>query len=181
MSHAGRLLVATPLIGDPNFERTVVLLLAHGADGAFGLVLNRPTGTTVVEALDEWAPHTTSPAVVFFGGPVDTDAVIGLARPGPATGDRCASLAGEFGTVDLNEPPDDAGWGLAGLRLFAGSAGWTVGQLEDEIAEGAWWVVDAAPDDVLTSDPDRLWASVVRRQGGHLAWFANCPLDPSSN
>ena len=75
MSHVGRLLVATPLIGDPNFERTVVLLLAHGADGAFGVVVNRPSDTTVHEVAEWWVPQVSAPAVVFVGGPVGTDSI----------------------------------------------------------------------------------------------------------
>jgi putative transcriptional regulator len=181
MSHAGRLLVATPLIGDPNFERTVVLLLAHAPDaGAFGVVLNRPTDLIVGDVADGWEQRVTAPGVVFLGGPVDTDSLIGLARRG-GDDERFAPLVGELGTVDLAHPPDPDEPGWAGLRLFLGSAGWAAGQLEDEVGEGAWWVVDAAPDDIVTSDPDGLWARVVRRQPGRMAWFANCPLDPSAN
>jgi putative transcriptional regulator len=65
--------------------------------------------------------------------------------------------------------------------MFAGSAGWAPRQLEDELAEGAWWVVDAEPADVTDSDPDRLWSRVLRRQRGEVAWFANHPEDPSAN
>lgn len=191
MSHAGRLLVATPLIGDPNFERTVLYLLSHTRDGAFGVVLNRPSDTRVAEAVDAWAPHVASPAVLFVGGPVDPHTVIGIGRRRPAADgaspidpafDPCGDTAiGRLGTVDLNADPERESARWFGLRLFAGSAGWASGQLEDEIAEGAWWVVDAAPDDVDTSSPSTLWGSVVRRQHGEVAWFANCPLDPSAN
>ncbi|QXC60362.1 YqgE/AlgH family protein [Aquihabitans sp. G128] len=181
MSQAGRLLVATPLIGDPNFERTVVLLLAHGGEGAFGVVINRPSETSVHEVADEWAPHVAAPGVVFVGGPVGTDSVVGIARcvadPGPSFG----RLVGDLGTVDLHRPPggDDHPW--SGVRLFAGSAGWAPGQLEDELEEGAWWVVDPTPDDLTTADPSALWAAVLRRQPGQVAWFANHPLDTSAN
>lgn len=179
MSHVGRLLVATPLIGDPTFERTVVLLLAHGDGGAFGLVLNRPSETSVDEVIEGWSDSITSPALVFVGGPVNPDEVIGLARRG-GPDDDFASLVGELGTVDLHRPPPpDHTW--PALRLYAGAAGWSPGQLEDEIAEGAWWAVDAAPDDVHTGDPATLWERVLRRQGGPVAWYANCPRDPSAN
>lgn len=180
MSHAGRLLVATPLIGDSTFDRTVVLVLAHGPDGAFGVVLNRPSDTRVDEVAPEWAPLAEAPGVVFVGGPVARDAVLGLGRsddlvPG---GDL---LVGGCTTVDLHRAPDDPSLRWAGVRLYAGSAGWAAGQLEDELAEGAWWVVDPVPADLLTPDPDGLWAAVLRRQPGEVAWFANHPRDPSSN
>ncbi len=180
MSHAGRLLVATPLIGDPTFERTVVLVLAHGPDGAFGVVLNRPSDTRVEEVAPEWAGLAEAPGVVFVGGPVGRDAVLGLGRSDDLVpeGDL---LVGGCTTVDLHRPPDDPSLRWRAVRLYAGSAGWAAGQLDDEIEEGAWWVADAAFDDLLTADPDALWARVLRRQRGEVAWFANHPRDPSAN
>ncbi len=182
MSHVGRLLVATPLIGDSTFERTVVLLLAHGDDGAFGLVVNRPSDSTVAEVAEGWAAHAAAPAVVFVGGPVSSNSVVGLARrrgddPEPPFGVE----VGDLGTIDLHRPPDlgDNPW--SGVRLFAGSAGWAPGQLEDEVSEGAWWPVDGSAEDVLTADPTGLWVRVLRRQPGQVAWFANHPRDPSFN
>ena len=180
MSHLGRLLVATPLIGDPNFERTVILLLAHGDAGAFGVVLNRPSGTDVAEIIPEWADAAAEPKLMFIGGPVGANAVIGLGRLKP---DQELSswqpLIDGIGTVDLNAPDDAIA--CPEVRLFAGSAGWASGQLEDELAEGAWWLVDVAVEDVFTVEPLALWAQVLRRQGGSLAWFANHPGDPSVN
>lgn len=197
VSHVGRLLVATPLIGDPHFERSVVLLLAHGDEGAFGLVLNRPSETPVHEVLPDWTVHVTPPAQLFLGGPVGPDAVVGIGRPAfrpggddggpnPVDGDRddldgFAPLVGGIGSVDLGRPPEPGSTPWAELRLFAGSAGWAVGQLEDELREGAWWLVPAVPDDVFSEDPPGLWRRVLRRQPGSTGWFANCPLDPSAN
>jgi putative transcriptional regulator len=180
VSHAGRLLVATPMIADPTFERTVVLLLAHGPDGAFGVVLNRPSDTRVEEVAPEWADLAGAPGVVFVGGPVGRDAVLGLGRSDDLVADGDL-LVGGCTTVDLHRSPDDPSLRWSSVRLYAGSAGWAAGQLEDEVAEGAWWVLDAAPDDLLTADPSALWPSVLRRQGGELAWFAVHPHDPSSN
>ncbi|HRW37492.1 MAG: YqgE/AlgH family protein [Acidimicrobiales bacterium] len=180
MTCAGRLLVATPLIGDPTFERTVVLVLAHGPDGAFGVVLNRPSETRVEEIAPEWAPLAEAPGVVFVGGPVGRDAVLGLGRSADLVpqGDL---VIGGCTTVDLHRAPDDPSLRWSGVRLYAGSAGWTSGQLDDEVAEGAWWVVDVEPADLLTADPDGLWRAVLHRQRGEVAWFANHPPDPSAN
>lgn len=162
-SLAGRLLVATPLIGDDTFRRTVVLLLAHSPDeGAFGVILNRPTDTPAGEVLLAWGARAAAPGVVFVGGPVDADSVVGLA---------------DTGAVDLHLDPDDLPDAPAEIRLYAGQSGWAPGQLEDEIGTQAWWVVDAAPDDALTRDPDGLWERVLRRQTGTTAWFANHPHD----
>jgi putative transcriptional regulator len=181
VSQVGRLLVATPLIADPNFERTVVLLLAHGAEGAFGVVLNRPSDTRVDEVAPAWTPAAAAPGVVFVGGPVGRDAVLGLGRSPLLGPDDEASLIGDCGTVDLHAEPDEGPTPWSTVRLFAGSAGWAAGQLEDELSEGAWWALPAEPGDVTTADPEHLWARVLRRQRGELAWFANHPDDPSSN
>jgi len=187
VSHVGRLLVATPLIADPTFERTVVLLLAHGAEGAFGVVLNRPSDTSVEKVVPAWASAAQAPGVVFVGGPVAPDTLLGLGQPDARLAEGATLVAGGCGTVDLRADPDDpddpdaptSRW--AAVRLFAGSAGWAAGQLEDELAEGAWWPVDACDGDALTTDPDRLWPLVLRRQRGEVAWFANHPSDPSAN
>lgn len=184
-SHTARLLVATPLIGDTHFERSVVLLLAHGAEGAFGVIVNRPSDTLVDEVAPQWRGHVTWPASVFIGGPVAPDTLVGLGRPMDAESvSGFTAMGAGLGVVDLTRPPptdsaDASRW--AGLRLFAGSAGWAPGQVEDEIADGAWWPVDPAPDDILTADPAGLWQRVVRRQKGTTAWFANCPVDVSAN
>ena len=181
VSHVGRLLVATPLIGDPNFERAVVLLLAHSDEGAFGVVVNRPSDTPVTEVAQDWASEVASPAVLFIGGPVGTDAVVGLALRGDGPAEHFGHLVGEVGTVDLHAPPTNGSHPWAGIRLFAGSAGWAPGQLEDELGDGAWWPVDVHSEDVVTTDPAGLWARVLRRQPGQTAWFANHPNDPSDN
>lgn len=162
---AGSLLVATPDLNDPNFSHAVILLLAVQAEGALGIVLNRPSDHRVADVLSQWADDAAPPAVMFFGGPVGIDAVVGL----------CA-----HGTIDLNEPATDA-VPPGGYRLFAGSAGWGYEQLQEEIAEGAWWVFDAHPDDVTTADPATLWQRVLRRQRGRTAWFALATADPSLN
>ncbi|NLD75119.1 MAG: hypothetical protein GX643_00480 [Acidimicrobiales bacterium] len=181
MSYAGQLLVATPLIGDPHFERSVVMILAHGEDGTFGVIVNRPTDSGVEEVVPQWRSHVTAPGVIFMGGPVAVDVVTGIGRPIDESVPGYAPLVGGVGTVDLGSPPPEDATRWAGLRLFAGSAGWAAGQLEDELREGAWWVLPAAPDDVLTSDPSTLWSRVLRRQRPPTGWFANCPLDVSSN
>src|SRR5205085_4903288 len=104
----GRLLVATPILGDPNFDGTVVLVLEHGEEGAVGVVLNRPTGTDVSDPLPGWHRLAAEPAVVFVGGPVAPDAAICLARSWPDESlEAYEPLIGSLGTVDLSIDPDD--------------------------------------------------------------------------
>ncbi|MCA1845194.1 MAG: YqgE/AlgH family protein [Actinobacteria bacterium] len=178
----GRLLVATPILGDPNFDGTVVLILEHGDDGAVGVVLNRPTGTDVADPLPGWHRLAAEPAVVFVGGPVAPDAAICLARSWPDEPlDAYEPLIGSLGTVDLSIDPDEVSSALQAVRVFVGYAGWAAGQLEDEVEAGAWFVVDATPDDAMSAEPDRLWRAVLRRQRGTLAMYANYPVNPSAN
>lgn len=181
MSQVGRLMVATPLIADPNFERSVILILAHDRDGAFGIVLNQPSETPVHEVVDGWSDSATAPAVLFIGGPVKRESVIGVARSGDRSVPHHGVVVGDVGTVDLHRPPEPGEHPWGGLRLFAGSGGWMAGQLEDEVGEGSWWPVDGGAEDVLTTDPAGLWTRVVRRQPGEIAWFANHPDDPTAN
>lgn len=183
MTLKGKLLIASPRLGDPNFERAVILLLEHNPEGALGVVLNRPSETDVVDPLPTWAALAAHPAVVFVGGPVQVDAVVCLARtdPGAAAPAGWEPVVGPLGVLDLHKEPIEYGDSLDQVRLFAGYAGWDEGQLEGELDEGAWFVVDADPADALSPDPDRLWRFVLRRQGSPLARLANYPPDPSLN
>jgi putative transcriptional regulator len=180
----GRLLIASPALADTNFDHTIVLVVEHSDEGALGLVLNRPSVAAVADALPGWAPVAADPAVVFVGGPVSPDAAIGLALAAEADRgdlpDGWAPILSGLGTVDLARDPGEVLRGVQ-VRVFAGYAGWTGGQLENELRAGGWFVVDADVDDALTTEPELLWRTVLRRQPGALAWLANFPLDPATN
>ncbi|HET7327800.1 MAG TPA: YqgE/AlgH family protein [Nocardioidaceae bacterium] len=181
----GQLLVATPALVDPNFAKSVVLLLEHDDGGALGVVISRPTVVAVEEVLPGWAELVTGPDVLFAGGPVQTDAALAVAVVDAAIGDAAPvgwrPLYPGAGLLDLDAPPELVRDVLSGLRIFAGYAGWGAGQLESEIAEGSWYVVPAKTTDVLTEDAETLWRRVLRRQPGELAFVATCPDDPSQN
>jgi len=183
-SLTGKLLVAAPSLIDPNFRRTVIIICRHNDDGAMGVVLNRPRGDVhVIDHLPEWAEHVSSPTCLFIGGPVEPTVGIGLGRP-QADGPEPAGLqrvTAALGLVDLSEPPSSETPLLDACRIFAGYAGWSPGQLEAEITEDAWFVVDSLPGDAFTPDPEGLWRTVLRRQPGKLAMFAYFPDDPSQN
>ncbi len=178
----GRLLVASPVLRDPNFARTVILVLDHDGDGTLGVVVNRPTAVGVGDVLPPWSGHTSTPDVVFQGGPVALDNALGLAR---VLGDDepvgWRQLYAGVGLVDLDAPPEVLIAGLDAMRIFAGYAGWSPGQLQDEIDEGAWYVVDAETGDAFSDAPADLWRSVLRRQAGNLALLATYPDDPTLN
>lgn len=187
-SLTGRLLVATPKLADPNFDRAVVLLLDHDLEGTLGVVLNRPTPVGVGEVLEPWAALAGAPQVVFQGGPVSLDSALGLAVvPGEPREDEedgvlgWRRVHGAIGLVDLEAPPELLAAELGSLRIFAGYSGWGPGQLEKELVDGAWYVVESEPGDVSAPDPERLWRSVLRRQRSELAMVATYPDDPSLN
>jgi putative transcriptional regulator len=171
----GRLVVATPALADSNFAHTVVYLLEHNAEGAMGVVLNRPSDVEVADALPQWEVLAARPGVLFLGGPVQPEAVVALGR---GAAEQVQPIGDEVGIVDLRADPLGLIGEVSGLRLFAGYAGWGEGQLEAEIAEGGWFVVDAEPTDVFGDRPDDLWLVVLQRQGG---LFATITHDPTLN
>lgn len=179
----GKLLVATPVLTDPNFTRAVILLLDHGEDGAIGLVLNRPSSLRLAEAMPGWEDVAASPPVLFAGGPVEPDAVIALgrARPDAFPGPDWSPIVDRLRVVDLAAGADVADTQVEAARVFIGYAGWAPGQLEAEVAADAWFVADARDLDALADEPDVLWSEVLRRQRGELALFATFPDDPSLN
>jgi putative transcriptional regulator len=177
----GTLLVAAPTLLDPNFQRTVVLVTEHTDEGAMGLVLNRPTDTTVAEAAPELTPLAGGEEVVHQGGPVQPRAVVVLAEfadPGAAAHIVLEDIGFVPADADLERTGDETRRG----RVYAGYAGWSAGQLEDELEDEGWIVVDhPLADELFSPEPDDLWHDVLERQGGHLALIARMPLDPSLN
>ncbi|CAA9368088.1 MAG: UPF0301 protein YqgE [uncultured Nocardioidaceae bacterium] len=180
---AGRLLVATPSLVDPNFANAVVLLLDHDGDGSLGVVLNRPSAITVASVLPDWAASVDPPEVLFEGGPVSTDAALAVALVPDAGADPIGfrRLFDRTGIIDLDTPPEVLAPAITRMRVFAGYSGWGSGQLESEIEEGSWYVVDATAHDIFDDDPGGLWSAVLRRQPGSLAWVSTRPSDPTLN
>lgn len=180
-SIAGRLLVAEPMLGDPNFDRGVVLMIEHGPDGALGLVLNRPTDLPVADALPPWRGLVTDPAVLHVGGPVEEQSGWCLARLLTPDRDGFVPVLGDVGLLDLELDPNEIATDVMAARLYAGYSGWGPGQLDFELAQDAWIVVDAEPDDPFLPDAEELWQRILARQGGRLARLSLFPRDPSLN
>jgi putative transcriptional regulator len=179
----GRLLVSTPTLDDGVFHRSVILMLQHDDNGAQGVVLNKPLGAEVDSVLPGWGEHIASPQTLFQGGPVQLDSALGLVMVSndedlPPGSQR---LFGSVAIIDLDTPPLLVMPEVGGLRIFAGYAGWSSGQLESEIARGSWMVLDSLPGDLLTAEPERLWQRVLLRQGDELAFVAYYPSDPELN
>ena len=181
----GSLLVALPGLTDPTFAGTVVYVLDHSDSGTLGVVLGRPSQVEIRDVLPGWSDLAVPPGVFHVGGPCESDTALCLAIAPGAAADETSPLrrvAGDVYLVDLDADPGDLPEQLTGLRVFAGYAGWSPGQLAGEIAEGAWACVQGQPDDVLNAvaGPE-LWRAVMGRQNGRLAVLSTAPADPSAN
>jgi putative transcriptional regulator len=181
----GSLLAAMPALTDPTFAGTVVYVLDHSDSGTLGVVLGRPSQVEIRDVLPGWCDLAVDPGVFHVGGPCETDTALCLALSSAAGGDLGGPLrrvAGDVYLVDLDSDPVDLEEEITGLRVFAGYAGWSPGQLATEVAEGAWACVPGRPDDVLGAHagPD-LWRAVMGRQTGPLAVLSTAPADPSAN
>ena len=176
----GQLLIAGPSLLDPNFWRTVVLVVEHTDDGALGLVLNRPSETTVGEAVAQLDELVDPGDQLFVGGPVQPSAVIVLAEfedPGEA-----ALIAfADIGVLAAGASLQDAGGEVRSGRAFVGHSGWGPGQLDAELERGDWILEPARRDDAFSVEPDELWSRVLTRKGGSYALIARMPPDPSVN
>lgn len=180
-STKGRLLVAAPALDDGVFDRTVVYMLEHNTEGALGVVINRPSAETDVPGLGAWETLLSPPAVVFSGGPVEPEVMIGLAVADGRPGSSWTPIDGQVGSIDLSTDPIEVAPVIDQARVFRGYAGWSPGQLDAELGVEAWIVVDAQSPDVFTGAPDRLWRGVLKRQGGRISWLAHYPDDLQLN
>jgi putative transcriptional regulator len=163
------------------FQRTVVLICQHDPEGAFGLVLNRPAGAQVRDALEGDLPETLQGMPLLFGGPVQPGALSFL-RSDPFLPEASIMPNLELGH-SLEELLELAGGFSPGrqLKVFAGYAGWSPGQLESEMERKAWITHPATLELVFDPNPVTLWQRILRLKGGLLRLLADAPEDPQSN
>ncbi|MEA2200822.1 MAG: putative transcriptional regulator [Solirubrobacteraceae bacterium] len=179
-SLAGQLLLASPSLRDPNFARTVVLVGVHNDEGAMGVVLNRPSTVTVREAVPQLEPAVDELEPVYVGGPVQPTSVVCLAEfLDPSVAELL--VIGRIGFPAPDTGVEELAGSTARRRVFAGYAGWSDGQLDEEIGQGDWIAQAALPEDVFSEMPEELWSSVLTRKGGSYALIARMPADPSVN
>ena len=178
----GTFLISAPMMQDPNFRRSVVLLCEHNErEGTFGLTLNRELDVHLADVLDE---HVTYDPPLYMGGPVQRETLHVLhTRPNEIPGGmplgNDVTWGGDFEVVQQVAKGGDAAPG--NLRFFLGYAGWGPGQLRAELGEDAWIPAPGAADLVFETDPGQLWRTILRRMGGEYAFLANFPDDPRMN
>jgi putative transcriptional regulator len=177
----GQLLLDSGQLRGSFFQRTVVLVCQHDAEGAFGLVLNRATGSQAGDMIVADLPDSLKTCPLFLGGPVQpsalsflhTDSFIPDANviPNLTLGHSLDTL------VELGESFSPT----RKVKLFAGYAGWSPGQLEDEMKRKAWLTHPATLDLVFDTGPEELWQKVLRQKGGKYRLLAQMPEDLSLN
>jgi len=178
----GHFLVASPHLMDPNFVRTVVLLMHHSDDGAFGVVLNRPTESTIAEL---WEKVGQSPCDsdqrVHLGGPVSGPL---MAVHSDASLAEMEIVPGVFFAAQREHLEGLLQQHEHAFRFFVGHSGWGGGQLESELEQGAWLTTPASPDRVFCTDDD-LWRQVTQQIGQtmltEMLRLKGVPKDPLVN
>ena len=177
----GSFLISDANLSDPNFRRTVVLIISHDENGALGLIVNRKLDAVLSDAMPDFADTEPGKLPIFEGGPVQRETALGLThRPRTEASDTWHPVLGCVGLVDISLSPEEIG-GVDEARVFSGYAGWGEGQLEMELAVGSWIPVAATVDDAFDPVPTTLWRRVLKRQGGEVARYATYPDDPRMN
>lgn len=173
------MLIAGPTLWDPNFRRTVLLIGHHDKDGAVGVILNRTAGVTVAEAVPPLGSLVPADEPLFVGGPVQPQSAVVVADfEDPSVADILALDTIGFLPPEVGPEAENA---IRRARVYAGYAGWGVGQLEAEMDEESWIVEPATPKDVFAPDPSRLWEDVLKRKGPAFDLIRLMPADPSMN
>ncbi|MCC2544834.1 YqgE/AlgH family protein [Hymenobacter sp. BT175] len=184
--HSGSLLISQPFLGDPNFERSVILLCRHTEEeGSFGLVLNRLTNLVLGDVLElpggEDSPAAQVP--LGLGGPVQPDTLHFLHQradlPGAESLGQDVYWGGDFsvllGLLMSGEVAPES------VRLYVGYSGWTADQLAGEVQENVWIVHPNAAGKVFTLANDAFWQAILREKGGRYRVISNYPVDPRLN
>ena len=177
-------MASTDLV-EPTFRRSVIYVIEHNDAGSLGLVLNRMSQTAVHNLLPEWTDTVARPKAIYIGGPVKQDSALclGVIKPG-ADVDKIPALRSVEGSVvlvDLDADAEELGESLVGVRIFAGYAGWGIGQLGDELMSGSWIVAPSLPADVLAPAEVDLWSQVLRRQPWPLPMLSTHPIELERN
>lgn len=178
----GNILIAKPFLGDPNFERSVVILCEHNEQGSFGFVLNQLSSYTLQDIIEDEETYTQAP--IYIGGPVEQNTLHFIHRLGDVI-------------EDSQKVVDDLYWGgnyeqiktllnigkieEKDIRFFVGYSGWAAGQLDRELEEDAWVITTTEAAFIFDTPADKFWRSILRNMGGKHRILSNYPIDPRLN
>lgn len=177
----GQLLLDSGQLNGSFFQRTVLLICQHDAEGAFGLVLNRSSGNKLGEMIVADVPEQLKDQPLYLGGPVQLSALSYLHS------DNFLPDASVMPNLDLGHSLDslvELGESFSTtkkVKMFAGYAGWSAGQLEDEMKRQAWLTHPASLDLVFEPSPEKLWQMILRQKGIKYRIMADMPEDVSLN
>jgi putative transcriptional regulator len=175
----GKLLIASPSLVDPNFARSVVFITEHNDEGAMGIVLNRPSESSVESIVPQLA-DIGGGEPVYVGGPVQPEALVLLAEFSNLEAAAWIVVA-DVGLASADMDLDELAEAVRRGRVYAGYSGWAAGQLEAELEIDSWIVEPPLPAELFPDDPQTLWNDVLARKGGQYALISRMPADPSLN
>jgi len=180
---AGDLLIASVILTGGIFDRSVIVLIDADDSGALGVIVNKINATPLVDVLPGWVDQASAPRALFTGGPVSPEGAICLASLADPNDEPPGwrRVFGDVGLLHLDTPVELIAGAFRDLRVFAGYAGWSPGQLQGELERGSWHHARAVYSDVFTPKPTDLWSQALRRQPLPVSLFATWPVDPELN
>ncbi len=178
----GKILISNPFLSDYFFRRSVVLLIDHGADGSFGVIINKPLNIRVSELTSAF-PSAKSD--LFLGGPVKTDGIFFMHTLGSEIPESLLVMDGLYWGGDMQMLDsllkNDPEYSANKIRFFLGYSGWVTDQLDNELLNKSWIVADTNPEEIIGVYYTDLWYEKVRALGKPFEPWLNFPPDPSFN
>jgi putative transcriptional regulator len=176
----GKILIAEPFLGDPNFERSVVLLCEHNPEGSFGFVLNQSSNLRLGDVIE--GVYVDFP--LYIGGPVEQNTLHFIHRLGDMIDHTVEIGNGIYWSGDFESLRTLINIGKISendIRLFLGYSGWGTGQLDAELGNNSWILSDIDAATIFDSSPQQFWRIVLKKKGGDFKVLSNYPTDPRLN
>lgn len=177
----GHLLISEPFLGDPNFERSVVLLCEHNAQSSFGFVLNQKTDMTLMQV---WEETSYCDFPIYIGGPVQKNTLHFIHRLGNQIDNSLEIAKDLYWSGDYEQVATLLNFGKIkehDIRFFLGYSGWSENQLANEIQQNAWIISQGDSSFIFDTQSKDFWRGILKKMGGKYKMIANYPIDPSLN
>jgi len=177
----GSVLISQPSLSDRFFNKSVVMLVDHGADGSFGVIVNKPAHVKLSTVTSEFAGFDTE---LYLGGPVQINNLFYIHSKGELIKDSLKIIEGVYWGGDIKEIRNLISSGKLtdkDIRFYAGYSGWVPKQLNLEMKENSWIVIEGLKRFVFNMHPSKLWKEIVLNLGEEYAPWVNYPADPTMN